>query len=86
MSDYDDLEEEARTIIMEIMVVLYNHGIKEIHMGGILRLLGVEEDRARENDDERIRIDEKFAKYIKQMTDKTKTKAKTVEKQNRTLH
>lgn len=84
MSDYDDLEEEARTIIMEIMLVLYNHGIKEIHMGGILRLLGVEEERARENDEERICIDEKFAKYIKHMTGNTKNKP--VEKQNRTLH
>ena len=81
MPEYDDLEEEARTIIMELMVVLYNHGIKEIHMGGILRLLGVEEERARENDEERICIDEKFAKYITQMVEPVPT-----EKHNQTLH
>ena len=81
MSDRKDLEDEARNIIMEIMLVLYKHGIKEIHMGGILRLMGVEEDRARECDDERMYIDEKFAKYITQMVEPVPT-----EKHNQTLH
>lgn len=81
MSDYDDIEKETRTIIMELMKVLYAHGITEIHMGGILRLLGVEEEKAAEHDEERICIDEKFAKYIKHMTE-----SNLVEKQNRTLH
>ena len=77
----DDIEAEVRTVIMELMMVLYKHGITEVHMGGLLRLLGVEEDKARESDDDRVVLDEKFNKYIKDhMVDKP------VEKKPRTLH
>jgi hypothetical protein len=77
----DDLEAEVRTIIMELMMVLYKHGITEVHMGGLLRLLGVEEETARESDDDRVVLDDKFNKYIKdQVVDKP------VDKKPRTLH
>ena len=77
----DDVEAEVRTIIMELMMVLYKHGITEVHMGGLLRLLGVEEDKARESDDDRVILDEKFNKYIKDQVVE-----KPVEKKPRTLH
>ena len=77
----DDLEAEVRTIIMELMIVLYKHGITEVHMGGLLRLLGVKEETARESDDDRVVLDDKFNKYIKdQVVDKP------VDKKPRTLH
>jgi hypothetical protein len=79
--DNAELEDEVRTIIMELMIVLYKHGITEVHMGGLLRLLGVEEDKARESDDERVVLDEKFTKYIKDQVVDT-----PVEKKPRTLH
>lgn len=78
----DDIEAEVRTIIMELMMVLYKHGITEVHMGGLLRLLGVEEDTARESDDERVVLDDKFNKYIKDQV----VIEESSEKQNRTLH
>ena len=79
--DNAELEDEVRTIIMELMIVLYKHGITEVHIGGLLRLLGVEEDKARESDDERVVLDEKFTKYIKDQVVDT-----PVEKKPRTLH
>ena len=66
---------------MEVMIVLYKHGITEVHMGGLLRLLGVEEDTARESDDDRVLLDEKFTKYIKDQVVEPAT-----DKKPRTLH
>lgn len=63
----DELDQEARLIIMELMMVLYKHGIKEVHMGGLMRLLGVKEDSALEFDYDRIELTEDFSKYISQM-------------------
>jgi hypothetical protein len=67
--DYEDLEQEVKILIMEIMMVLYNHNITEIHVGALMRLIGVDNEKASESDDERIQIDEKFSKYVKQMVD-----------------
>jgi hypothetical protein len=71
MSREDEIEQEVRMLIMELMMVLYNHNITEIHVGALMRLIGVEDDKATESDDERIQIDERFSKYIKQMVDLT---------------
>ena len=60
----DPLEKECKTVIMEIMMVLHKHGITEVHMGGMLRLMGVSEEVAQESDDDIIHLDEKFTRYI----------------------
>lgn len=65
----DDIEQQARVMIMEIMFVLFKHNIKQVHMGGLLRLMGVSEEKARESDGEYVQLDEKFAKYVSQMMD-----------------
>ena len=63
----DDLEETVKLIIMEIMMILYKNDITEVHVGALMRLIGVDEETARDSDNERIQIDEKFSKYVKQM-------------------
>lgn len=77
----DELRKECKTIIMEIMMVLYKHGIKEVHMGGMLRLMGVTEELAQESDDERIVLDEKFTSYIERMLELAEK-----ESNNQTFH
>jgi hypothetical protein len=69
MSREDEIEQEVRILIMELMMVLYNHNITEIHVGALMRLIGVDDKKASESDSERIQIDEKFSKYVKQMVD-----------------
>lgn len=49
------------------MMILYKNDITEVHVGALMRLIGVDEETAQESDDERIQIDEKFSKYVKQM-------------------
>ena len=77
----DELKEECKTIIMEVMMVLYKHGITEVHMGAMLRLMGVDEEVAHESDDERIVLDEKFTEYLTRMLNLAET-----ELNNKTVH
>ena len=46
------------------MIVLYEHGIKEAHMGAMMRLLGVDDENAAKHDDESVVLDEKFGEMI----------------------
>lgn len=65
----DELDQQIRLIIMELMLVLHKHGIKEVHMGGLMRLIGVRDKLAKECDNDRIELTEDFGKYITQMVD-----------------
>ena len=64
MLDEDQLQKRIKAIMMEIMIVLYDHGIKEAHMGAMMRLLGVDDESAAKHDDESVVLDEKFGEMI----------------------
>lgn len=82
MATDDELEQEVKLIILELMMVLHKHGINEVHMGGLMRLIGVDEETAQESDPDRIILDEKFTKY---MVD-TINLAETPKSTTQTLH
>jgi hypothetical protein len=67
----DDLEidQSIRLAILNLMLVLYDCGITEIHVGGIMRILGVPGDKASAHDDERVILDEDFVKYVEQINE-----------------
>jgi len=67
----DELEQDqaVRLLMYKVMMVLYNHGIREVSVGGLMRVLGVDNANAAEHDDEVIIIDTKFAKYVDQITE-----------------
>jgi len=67
----DELDLEIKLIIMELMMVLHKHGIREVHMGALMRLIGVNDESASECDQDRIELTEEFARYISQMSDLT---------------
>jgi hypothetical protein len=69
MLDDDEIEQEVRMLMYELMMVLYRHGIREVHVGGLMRTMGVDPDRAAEHDDEMVILDEKFAKYVNAITE-----------------
>ena len=64
MSDEDQLQKRIKAIMMDLMIVLYDHGIKEAHMGAMMRLLGVDDASAAKHDDESVVLDEKFGEMI----------------------
>ena len=53
--------------MMEVMAVLYANGQKTVHVGALMRLLGVPESSAAEHDDERIDIDENFDEIAREL-------------------
>ena len=61
---FDELDLAIRTAIHNLMLVLYDQGITEIHTGGLMRLLGVSDEVAQQYDDERVILDDKFVKYM----------------------
>ena len=64
MSDEDQLHTRIKEIMIDSMIVLYEHGIKEAHMGAMMRLLGVDDESAAKHDDESVVLDEKFGEMI----------------------
>lgn len=46
-----DIVNDLQDAIIEVFQVLRSHGIEEMHMGGLLRLLGADEKLAKEYDE-----------------------------------
>ena len=61
MQETDPLYVYVRTVMLEVMAVLYANGQRHLHVGAMMRLIGVDEERAALHDDDRIDIDESFA-------------------------
>ena len=68
MSDDSVLDPLIQVSIYRLMLTLYNQGITEIHMGGLMRILGMSDTIASQHDEERVIMDEDFARYMYQMT------------------
>jgi len=64
MIDDDKLDEDIRPHVLSLMWVLYEYGIREVHMGGLLRILGVSDEVASGFDDRVLGLDDNFAKYM----------------------
>lgn len=58
-----------RNTILNLMLVLYNFGINEIHVGGVMRVLGIPDDTAQAHDLERLVLDQDFVKYVEQISE-----------------
>jgi len=69
MQDEEEIEQEVRVLMYELMMVLYQHGIREVHVGGMMRLLGVNNASSSDHDDEMVILDDKFAKYVREITE-----------------
>jgi hypothetical protein len=63
-----ELDPLIQLAIYRLMLVLYEQGITEIHMGGLMRIMGLDNELAQAHDDERVYIDDNFARYVDQMT------------------
>jgi hypothetical protein len=69
MLDDIELDQTVRLAILNLMVVLYDCGIEEVHVGGVMRILGVANDKAQQHDNERLVLDENFVKYVEQINE-----------------
>jgi hypothetical protein len=69
MLDDAELDQVVRLSILNLMVVLYDCGITEVHIGGVMRIMGVPDDKAQQHDDERLILNEEFVKYVEQINE-----------------
>ena len=67
MLDNLDIDQAVRLAILNLCVILHDCGITEVHVGGIMRILGVPNELAQEHDDERVILDNEFVKYVDQI-------------------
>jgi hypothetical protein len=62
-----DIDQSIRMTILNLMVVLYDCGIEEVHVGAVMRLLGVSNETAAKHDNERLVLDNNFVKYVEEL-------------------
>ena len=67
MLDNPELDQSIRLAILNLMVILYDCGFTEIHIGGVMRIMGVSNSMAQKHDNERLVLDEEFVKYVEQI-------------------
>lgn len=67
MDELDPLYDYVRSVMIQIMGVLWRNGQRELHVGAMMRLLGVPDQTAAKHDDERIEIDENFAQLAAEL-------------------
>ena len=79
MTEEENLDLRVKNLMFDLMLVLYSHGITEVNLGSLMRILGVSEEKAREHDDEAVELTDDFAKYVKETRD-------TRRPDNETLH
>ena len=73
LEDDTDLTDDLKIQMLGLMYVLYEHGIAEVHMGGLLRILGVPDDLSEKWDDRVLCLDENFAKYMSDLQSQQNT-------------
>jgi hypothetical protein len=80
MLDTSALEEKVQDLIVDICKALYQHGFREVPVGAIMRLIGVENTTANRHDEEYFQLDKDFeallqeqeiAEYEKSLMQKT---------------
>ena len=75
MDDIEDSVEEVfsredlHEVVFAVCATLFKHGIKEVHIGGLMRILGVEDHKAEEHDEELILLDEDFERAMQENSD-----------------
>jgi hypothetical protein len=70
MQEDDLIHDRIKNIMLDVMAVLYDNGIKTVHMGAMMRLLGVNDNKAAEHDSEIIQMDEKFGTMLSELNKK----------------
>ncbi len=61
------LEEHVRKLVTSICAILYHHGITEIHVGGLMRIVGIDEESAAQHDDEVMILGPEFESELEEI-------------------
>jgi hypothetical protein len=64
MESEDLLTRYMQDVMLDIIAALYANGIRQVHLGGMMRLLGLPDTIAAEYDADRMEITSEFAAII----------------------
>ena len=54
-------------VVIDVCATLYHNGIDYVHVGGLMRLLGVSDEQAQEHDTMYFQLDEHFAEKVAEL-------------------
>ena len=88
MLDTSQLEDKVQDLIVDICKALYFHGFREIPVGAIMRLIGVENETAIQHDEEYFCLDADFESLLQEqeIADYEKTLEAATSPPGTTLH
>jgi hypothetical protein len=61
-----DLEHAMQDLIVDICEIMYTRGYREVPIGALMRLIGVNAEHAAKHDNELFQLDEEFEQLINQ--------------------
>ncbi len=64
MIDDSDLQDRVREIMIDLLTVCYQHNIHQVNVGAVMRIMGVNPDKAKTYDGDYIEIDENFPQLL----------------------
>lgn len=68
MSNTPSLDPQVEVEIYRLMLMLYTHGIRQVHLGGLMRVLGVDNTVASHYDQDRVIMNDDFVRQVSQLT------------------
>ena len=80
-----ELEQVMQDLIVDICEIMYTRGYREVPIGALMRLIGVNAENAAKHDNELFQLDEEFEQLINQKKPPQRGRRVTVPP-NVTLH
>ena len=69
MEEDIEFDQALRLTINNILLALYYQGITEIHLGGLMRIIGVDNENAIKYDQDLVMLDSNFVRYIESINE-----------------
>ena len=80
-------ENEIADIVIDVCATLYSNGIEYVHVGALMRLLGVSDEESSKHDTVYFQLDEHFAQKVAELDSLDEAYEMAVqEEENPTIH
>ncbi len=79
-----EFEKSVKRLILELCEVMHKNGYDKVNIGAVMRLVGVNDESAREHDCEYMMLDADFEKNLAEL--KAEKALLAYQASNRTLH
>lgn len=63
---FEQLEDQVRNIVIDLCDVLVRHNIQQVHIGALMRLVGVDNEIATQYDEVYMPIDKGFIEFARE--------------------